>query len=57
MYLKYQAKALYRLLNNNSVLFDHKSYDDPDEIPHIVLDGRRIDVYSLNFAKIRNIVE
>lgn len=50
MYLKYQAKALYRLLNNNSVLFDHKSYDDPDDIPHIVLDGRRIDVYSLNFA-------
>ena len=50
MYLKYQAKALYRLLGNSTISFDHKSYDYPEDIPNIILDGRRINVFSVHFV-------
>lgn len=50
MYLSYQAKALYRLLGNNTISFDHKSYDYPEDIPNIILDGRRINVFSVHFV-------
>lgn len=49
MYLKYQAKALYRLIGNRVISFDHKSYDYAEDIPHIIHDGRRINVYSVQF--------
>lgn len=49
MYLKYQAKALYRLIGNRTISFDHKSYDYAEDIPHIIHDGRRINVYSVQF--------
>lgn len=49
MYLKYQAKALYRLVGNQTIRFDHKSYDCVEDIPHIILDGRRINVFSVQF--------
>lgn len=49
MYLKYQAKALYRLIGNRTISFDHKSYDLAEDIPHIILDGRRINVFSVQF--------
>ena len=49
MYLKYQAKALYRLVGNRIISFDHKSYDCVEDIPHIILDGRRINVFSVQF--------
>ena len=49
MYLKYQAKALYRLIGNRVISFDHKSYDYVEDIPHIIHDGRRINVYSVQF--------
>ena len=49
MYLKYQAKALYRLVGNQTICFDHKSYDCVEDIPHIILDGRRINVFSVQF--------
>ena len=50
MYLSYQAKALYRLLGNSTISFDHKSYDYPEDIPNIILDGRRINVFSVHFV-------
>lgn len=50
MYLKYQAKALYRLFGKRTFFFDHKSYDNLEDIPHIFLNGKRIDVYSVHFV-------
>lgn len=50
MYLKNQAKALYKLIGNQTIYFDHKSYDNAEDIPCIIHDGRRINVYSVQFT-------
>lgn len=51
MYLKYQAKALYRLIGNSTISFDHKSYDLAEDIPNIIHDGRRMNVFSVQFIR------
>lgn len=51
MYLKYQAKALYRLIGNRTISFDHNSYDLAEDIPNIIHDGRRINVFSVQFIR------
>lgn len=46
------AQKFYNYLNfrYRSFYFDHKSYDDAEDIPHIIFDGRRMNVMSTNFA-------
>ena len=47
-----QAQKLYNYPNfrYQSFYFDHKSYDDAEDIPHVIFDGRRMNVYTTNFA-------
>jgi hypothetical protein len=44
-----EAKKLGTLLNERTIFFDHKSYDDLNDIPHIFMDGKRYDVDSATF--------
>ena len=44
-----EAKKLGTLLNERTIFFDHKSYDDLKDIPHIVVDGKRYDVDNATF--------
>lgn len=47
-----ETQKLYNYPNfkHKSFNFDHKSYDDAEDIPHINIEGRRMNVYSANFA-------
>ena len=45
-----QAKALYELIGNNSILFDHNSYESEYDIPYIRLDSRKMMVHSVHFC-------
>ncbi len=45
-----QAKALYELIGNNSILFDHNSYESEYEIPYIRLDSRKMMIHSVHFC-------
>lgn len=51
MYLKYQAKALYKLLKNRQVWFDHKSYDFQNDIPFIIIGNKRYRVNGIQFVE------
>lgn len=51
MYLKYQAKALYKLLKKRQVWFDHKSYDCPNDIPFIIIGNKRYRVDGVHFVE------
>ena len=42
-----QIKKLASLLEEKVLYFDHKSYDFAEDIPHLVLDGERVNVESV----------
>lgn len=42
-----QIKKLASLLEEKVMYFDHKSYDFAEDIPHLVLDGERVNVESV----------
>ena len=44
-----EAKKLGTLFNERTIFFDHKSYDDIEDIPHIFVDGKRYDVDNATF--------
>lgn len=44
-----EAKKLGTLLNERTIFFDHKSYDELEDIPHIFVDGKRYDVDNATF--------
>lgn len=52
MYLKDQAKKMYNhpSFKYKMFYFEHKTYDDKADIPHIHIDGRRLNVFATNFA-------
>lgn len=43
------AKRLGEFLNGRTIYFDHKSYDFAEDIPHIIMDGKRENVLSIQF--------
>lgn len=45
-----QAKALYELIGNNSILFDHNSYESEYDIPYIRLDSRKMMIHGVHFC-------
>lgn len=42
-----QIKKLASLLEEKVLYFDHKSYDFAEDIPHLVLDGERVNIDSV----------
>ena len=42
-----QIKKLASLLEEKVMYFDHKSYDFAEDIPHLILDGERVNVESV----------
>ena len=42
-----QIKKLASLLEEKVLYFDHKSYDFAEDIPHLILDGERVNVESV----------
>lgn len=42
-----QIKKLASLLEEKVLYFDHKSYDFAEDIPHLVLDGERVNIESV----------
>ena len=42
-----QIKKLASLLEEKVMYFDHKSYDFEEDIPHLILDGERVNVESV----------
>lgn len=42
-----QIKKLASLLEEKVMYFDHKSYDFAEDIPHLVLDGERVNIESV----------
>lgn len=45
------ADLLWKDGGKGDIAFDPRSYDNPDDIPHIVVAGKRHDVLSLNISK------
>lgn len=44
------AKKLGSLLKEETIFFDHKSYDYAEDIPHVFMDGKRYNVVSVTFS-------
>lgn len=42
---------------SGTVFFDHSSYDRPEDIPHILLDGKRRNVWYISFEKDSSCIE
>ena len=42
-----QIKKLASLLEEKVMYFDHKSYDFAEDIPHLILDGERVNIDSV----------
>ena len=42
-----QIKKLASLLGEKVMYFDHKSYDFAEDIPHLILDGKRENIESV----------
>ena len=42
-----QIKKLASLLEEKVMYFDHKSYDFAEDIPHLILDGERVNIESV----------
>lgn len=51
MTFKSIAKKLAILLKGRTIHFDHKSYDDGNDIPHIFVNGERYDIDSVKISK------
>jgi hypothetical protein len=43
------AHKLGEFLNGRTIYFDHKSYDLEEDIPHIIIDGKRENVHTAQF--------
>lgn len=43
------AHKLGEFLNERTIYFDHKSYDLEEDIPHIIIDGKRENVQTAQF--------
>ena len=46
---KESALKLALLTNGKTITFDHKSYDDANDIPHLMVDGIRFNVETAKF--------
>lgn len=42
-----QIKKLASLLEEKVIYFDHKSYDFEEDIPHLIIDGERVNIESV----------
>ena len=51
MILREQIKMVAELLEEKVMYFDHKSYDNADDIPHLILDGKRENIETVFIAK------
>jgi hypothetical protein len=46
-----QIKKLASLLEEKVMYFDHKSYDFEEDIPHLIIDGKRVNIESVWIGK------
>lgn len=50
MLIKYECRELAKLLSGREIEFDHKTYDDKEDIPYVVVNGQRLDVTCAYFS-------
>ena len=51
------AIKLALLTNGKTIIFDHKSYDDANDIPHLMVDGIRFNVETAKFNEYGKFLE
>lgn len=51
MNIREQIKKVAELLDENVMYFDWKSYDFEEDIPHLIIDGVRENIYSVAINK------
>ena len=51
MILREQIKMVAELLEEKVMYFDHKFYDNAEDIPHLILDGKRENIETVFIAK------
>lgn len=48
--MRSEIKKLAKLLNGRTIHFDHKSYDYAEDIPHLILEGKRVNINSVSIG-------
>lgn len=48
--IREEIKKIAKLINGRTIYFDHKSYDFAEDIPHLILEGKRNNINSVSIG-------